>query len=374
MKVFIFHSTAGEGHKKIAEAITRELKTRKELQDVRLIDPFEFARPHFRKSYPAVYYFSVKLIPSIWGFFYFLFDIPMVYRVLWPLRYAFNRYHSKALRAFILNEKPDCVITTHFYSAQVLAEMRYRGEFHGKLVTVITDVMPHAFWVNRGTDIYWVMATASEQSLIERGVSQNSIVVGGIPIKDEFSKREHRTRLALDFGLTAGRFNILFSSGSFGFGPTQQWIKELEPLGSCVQVLVICGNNRKLYENLAKQKYTFPVVLMGFINNMHEVMSVCDLIVAKSGGSTMCESLAKGLPMIISAPIPGQETRNAKWLLANGSSLQISKKGDLKKIIQTLLDNPARLEKLRENMKRIAMPNAVNHVANFIVNGKISHD
>ena len=51
------------------------------------------------------------------------------------------------------------------------------------------------------------------------------------------------------------------------------------------------------------------------------VKSKADLLISKSGGITVSESLAKELPMVIIAPIMGQETRNSSYLLKHGADL-----------------------------------------------------
>ena len=55
--------------------------------------------------------------------------------------------------------------------------------------------------------------------------------------------------------------------------------------------------------------------MLGFVTNMHEWMSVADLIVTKPGGLTSSEALALGKPLFILNPIPGQEMANSDFLL-----------------------------------------------------------
>ena len=48
-------------------------------------------------------------------------------------------------------------------------------------------------------------------------------------------------------------------------------------------------------------------------------MEAADLLITKPGGLTSSEALAmKRLPMLITHPIPGQEERNARYLLKQG--------------------------------------------------------
>lgn len=353
----------------MADAIRKELIKEKKHVIVHALDAFEHAAHIFRHGYPLAYYYLVKLTPRLWGFLYEFTDHPIVRRFLRPVRRVWNHSQSGSVRKLVQHENPDVIVSTHFYAAEIFADAKLRGEIQSQVITVVTDVMPHAFWVNEGTDIYWVMAEESRDELVRRGVSKEKICVGGIPINEEFRQKGDRPALAQKLNLSSNKLNILFSSGSFGIGPTQEWLQELSEFGDRVQALVVCGYNRKLYETLARERYVFPVVLMGFINNMHELMSVSDILIAKSGGATMCESLAKDLPMIISAPIPGQETRNATWLIKNEAALEIKNRGELRGLIIRFLNGKSELQKLKDRIQTIAKPNATKDFADFIVSG-----
>ena len=96
-------------------------------------------------------------------------------------------------------------------------------------------------------------------------------------------------------------------------------------------------------------------------------MEVSDLTVAKSGGSTTTESLAKGLPMIVLDPIPGQETRNAKLLTERNAAFLMKEPSEIKPIIQTVLKHPEMLEAKRREIKKIACPHAAADLVSYVL-------
>jgi len=90
------------------------------------------------------------------------------------------------------------------------------------------------------------------------------------------------------------------------------------------QVIALAGKNKKLLRTLDKLAEKFPGKLfpMGFTRTIERVMAASDLAISKPGGLTTSECLAMGLPMVVISPIPGQEERNADYLLENGAALK----------------------------------------------------
>jgi processive 1,2-diacylglycerol beta-glucosyltransferase len=76
-------------------------------------------------------------------------------------------------------------------------------------------------------------------------------------------------------------------------------------------------------------------------------MACADLVITKPGGLTTSECLAMGLPMIVNAPIPGQEERNADFLLEQGVALKAIDSVTLAYRIEYLMHNPEKLAEMR---------------------------
>jgi processive 1,2-diacylglycerol beta-glucosyltransferase len=93
-----------------------------------------------------------------------------------------------------------------------------------------------------------------------------------------------------------------------------------------------------------------------------------DLVITKPGGLTTSECLAMGLPMIVISPIPGQEKRNANFLLENGAALKACDSGALNYRVSMLLNEPAHLEKLRIKAKQLGKPDAALIVLDIALN------
>jgi processive 1,2-diacylglycerol beta-glucosyltransferase len=80
-------------------------------------------------------------------------------------------------------------------------------------------------------------------------------------------------------------------------------------------------------------------------------MDNADLVITKSGGLTVSESLAKSLPMVIFDPVPGQEGRNAAYLMEHGAACAAYGYAQLEYKIMQLIDDPSLLARMRSQAR-----------------------
>lgn len=366
MNIRIFHATAGHGHKKVAEVIAQTFQKRGR-ETVQVLDVLDETPGLMKVVYPASYFYAVKYAPKLWGWFYEMLDKPAFYRWVYPIRRLHNALMGASLLRKLQKEQPDVLVNCHFFTAEHFAHAKRKGLLKAKLITVITDFFPHSFWVNEGTDYYWVMGEEGKKELIRRGVAESQIIAGGIPVAEVFKPTGRKESLLQRWNFKKDRLTLLFTSGSFGLGPQEAILKELAPFKDQIQCLVVCGNNKELQQRLQSQTWPFPVQVFGFVDFMADLMEASDLMLAKSGGSTTTESLAKGLPMIILDPIPGQETRNAQLLLARNASFSMSEPAQIKTIMKAVLENPKLLQNKHLEIRKMARPNAAEDFVTFIL-------
>jgi processive 1,2-diacylglycerol beta-glucosyltransferase len=361
MKILIIHATAGAGHKKAAEAIFHGLKAQGG-HDVRLVDALDYTNPFFKKNYPSVYTFLVTHLPWAWGFLFGLMDIPWMQPLVQGVRRLYNGFNAQALQKFLIQEQFDGVITTHFLSAEVCAYLKRIGAIKSKIICVVTDFDVHHIWVNKGVDIYTAACDYTKNKLMALGVAPEKIFTTGIPTDAKFANPSDPIALKKKLGIQDGIFTILIATGSFGMGPIEGLI---ELLGS-YQLLIVCGNNRVLYERL-KPLARKNVHMMGLVDNMDELMSVANVMVTKPGGLSISEALVKKLPMLFFSAIPGQESNNIKVL--STYELAPPTQSSLPQIAEVIHEwdsNPKDLDALRQRLGGLSRPNAVADIISLL--------
>jgi processive 1,2-diacylglycerol beta-glucosyltransferase len=124
--------------------------------------------------------------------------------------------------------------------------------------------------------------------------------------------------------------------------------------------VVVTGRNAEAQHALAAiaPPERHRAMVLGFTDQMDELLCAADLVVSKPGGLTTSEALARGAPMVIVDPIPGQEGRNSDFLLENGAAIKANNLSALSFKIERLLEEPQRLASLKSNARRLGRPRA----------------
>jgi len=375
MKILIVYAYAGVGHKKAAEALRDALSEFKQVE-LTTLDVLDYTNACFKFSYPRVYLFLINRLPTLWGLLYYFLDLAVVDRVLAPLRRFFHGLHAKRFARFVLEENPDVVICTHFIPAEIVSGLKRKDIFKGRLVTVITDFLPHTFWLARNSDYFIAAIERTKKDLVRRDIEEERIKALGIPCEPKFGISKDRHGLLKKLGLEDGFFNLLIMGGGFGTGPVEEIVRSIYSAGPRIkekmQVIVICGKNKKLFESLNKIKRDLGarLCIFAYMNNIDEFMEVSDCIITKSGGLTVSEALSKKLPMIIIQPIPGQETRNCKLLTGYGTAVRADSVAQARDYVKDFMLSPERIIGMKARINLLSYPNAARDIAAFILKNK----
>jgi len=369
-KILILYATAGIGHKKAAIAVKTAFD---ELNisgcEVTLADALDYTNAFFKWSYLKAYLLMVNKLPTFWGFSYYLTDNFYANLIISKLRRFNNWLNSGKLTKYLIAENPDVVISTHFFATEVISELKKAGRLNSKLVTVVTDYRLHSWWVAGHSDMYVVAGRDAYDDLVRWGIDKSRIKILGIPVEPVFARQLDRAKILQTTGLKDKIFTVLVIGGGFGVGPIEDIIKTIGNIPQPIQVVTICGHNEELARKLEALKPSLKsdIKVFGFVNNVYEYMNIADLLISKSGGITVSESLARELPMVIIAPIMGQETRNSDYLIRHGAAVKIAKASDLKEVVEYLVLHPERMAAMKEAIRAIRKPAACYDIAKLSV-------
>ena len=108
---------------------------------------------------------------------------------------------------------------------------------------------------------------------------------------------------------------------------------------------------------------------LGFTDAVDVLLEACDVMVSKAGGLTCSEALVKQVPLVIFKPTPGQEDRNADYLVSAGAARHANTVEEVAATVSGWLARPDELARVREAVGRIARPEAAATIARRVLEG-----
>jgi processive 1,2-diacylglycerol beta-glucosyltransferase len=347
-----------------ADAIVAAAKTATPPVETLHVDLLSLVPRDFKKLYGEQYIKLVEKLPQLWSYLYSKTDRPTRDSLVGRLKRAAERLNTRKLNAVIGKFAPDAILCTHFLPVELLSRQKSKGARLPPLWVQVTDFDVHALWVHAGVDRYCVASDEVAFRLADRGVSAANIHVTGIPVMPQFAAPLDRGLCGRELGLAADRFTVLMMAGGAGVGSLDELAARLLKLPHDLQLVALAGRNADLLKRLQTlaKKHPGKLFPLGFTTTVERAMTAADLVVTKPGGLSVSECLAKGKPMLLVSPIPGQEERNADYLLEAGAAIKAVDGATLAFKLGRLLVQPERLRAMSEAAHRTARPQAARDV------------
>jgi len=364
-RVLFMYIAISSGHQRAAEAVMNALRQLNPRVSSHGIDSFTHAYPVLGPLVSRMYLEMLEHTPQIWSY---LYDNPTVEEATREIRQALNVFGKGKIFKLLKKYHPRALVCTQALPVAVLSALRQKGKIKIPLIGVVTDFGVHSYWLSKHVDLYLVGSEDIKRDMVRRGVRENRILVTGIPIDPAFAAGGHKPLERQKLGLDPETPTVMIMGGSKGLGPVDEIVTALRDLPTPLQLIVVCGQNRSMLKKLQREFGDDPAVrLYGFTRNVPKLMDCADLLVTKPGGLTCAESMAKGLPMVIIRPIPGQEERNARYLLKHGAAERVENWEQLVTVVQRLFEQPDRLHRLQERARSLAKPHAAYDAAEAIL-------
>ena len=365
-RVDIFHISEFGGHSKAAHNLKEALYYKNPQISVTNINGLGYFYPRGEKIVDFIYTATIKHSPHIWGRAY---DREKVVKMLTPYRKIVNLFAFTKLNKFIKTYKPDCFVTTQAFPCGLIADFKKKYNLKIPLIGIVTDYHPHRFWVHPCVDRYVVACNQAKEALIKEGVDENKVRILGIPISVKFLTSYPKQQIVNELGFISDLNSVLIMGGGLGIGPIKIIAQHLDSLDCDLQIIVVCGKNKRLYEWFIKNKAKFkkPIFIFEYIEYIHKIMDFPDIIITKGGGITISEALAKGLCIIVTSPIPGQEERNVEHLLEKKAIVKVDQADKIGGVVGDILRDKKKMYFLRERAKEVSIIDSSLRIVDLIL-------
>ncbi len=357
MKVLVLSCSTGGGHNTAAKNIVKGLNQSN--IDAHFQDYLSLFDPKKKKIVEQFYYKSLLGKGKLFEGIYKLGELYNKTKLTSPV-YILNKYGKERVKELILKEHYDLCICTHLYPALALTELK--KEMSIPFFFVGTDYKCIPFTNEIKADYYVIPTKDLESDYLRMMLPKEKLLPFGIPIFiPELNQDVLRKKLNISYKQT-----ILMMSGSMGFGPIPKVVKDLlKKMDNDTGLIVICGQNEKLYQKLSTLKDERLQVLK-FIPNVLEYVSVADIVLTKPGGLTTTEVSVLRKPILHIFPIPGVETYNAKYFSENNLSLIETNKKKVADTALFLLNNKELQKTLTNHLEAKIPSHSLEELCTFI--------
>ena len=347
-KLLILSASVGGGHDSVARALHESCAERfgDRLSSVWFdsLSTNRLARMYYVESYRLLTDRAPRLLASLYARTYD--DVDGIGR---RANDRLARVLLGGVRGIIDAVRPDVIVCTHFppLSAIPISIPTY---------VVIPDHDCHAMWMDRRVRGYFVADERVREVLARRGIAPQAIAATGIPLRTSFTRSYDRAQVRAGFALGDGPV-VLVMGALFGAPDTVAAFEQLRRVDE-LQLVVVCGRNDRLRRALTPFADD-RVRVLGLRHDVSALMDGADVLVSKAGGVTVSEALAKGLPMVLFRPIPGQEDRNAAFAVDAGAAVRVDEAAEVRRTVATAL---AHRDAMRRAALAAARPNAADEI------------
>jgi hypothetical protein len=269
---------------------------------------------------------------------------------LLPLMHGLLRiYHPKQVQLLTRHwegHTPDLVVSVipNFNRALFAALQKVAPSV--PMVTILTDMAdyPPHFWIEKQPQ-YLICGTqkAYDQALSMGHTRDRVFLASGMILNPRFyepvtvDKAHDLEALGLDPKLPT----ILMMFGGEGSTKMLDITRKLNESGLDLQIIAICGKNKRLQADMHAMPRRIPLHVEGFTREVPRFMRLADLFIGKPGPGSISEAVEMGLPVIVECnlwTLP-QERYNAQWVTEQGVGIALkSFRGEVVGAVRRMID------------------------------------
>lgn len=376
--LFLLADTGG-GHRSAARAVSEALEEAYPGRfDPVLCDPLAGrSSSRLLRGVTRLYGPLIRFAPWAWGGVYRVCDSRSAMRLLERTLLALA---NRPVAAAVAAHHPAAIVSFHPLTGGAAVKARLRLDI--PVLIVVTDlVASHAAWRAGAADqLALPIAAALTRGRRDRFAAASSFAAGGwpaaggwvdtgLPVTSGFRTgpltERARAGLRQTLGVGERRFLAVLTGGGEGAGGLARRAAAVVRSFDDVEVVVICGRNRRLRRRMTRlgARTDGRLRVLGFVDNMSDWLHCADVVIAKAGPGTIAEAACCGAPLLLTSHLPGQETGNAQFVTQAGAGLYTPRRRQLLRALSELRRDPAALTAMRAAAAGMSRPGAAAGVA-----------
>lgn len=377
-KILVMHASVGSGHRSAAEAIAYALQQvidsgikvvpgQPDDIEVEVLDSLDFARVEIDGNKTASGFVGPTrpIYDVTWRYFF-------TGRILWNggeqwLNVMFPRFCT-----WVRENQPAAIICTHITAANIAVGARRKLRMDFPIICVPTDYEVEGLWPREYTDLFCAANGYMAETLRARRVPEERIKVTGIPANPQFSQNYDREAARDKWAIEGEGKTVLVLAGAHLPKPYMrlrntlwEFLPYLHEL-SGMQFVFVTGHDSEYASDLRaaiRKEGIGNAKVLGYVDEIAELMAACDLVVCKAGGLTVTECLDARKPMILLGKAYGQEKINVRMLTARGAALHVQTARELFEILEEIESDDSMIKSLLLDIEIARRPYAALDIA-----------
>lgn len=369
--LFLYLKTGG-GHLAPAKAVAEKIKTKHRVDvEILLVDGLSESNLFVKKVIEDGYKNAINKATWTFEFLYALHKIAAISKLTASIVSVFVK---PGIEKQIMETQPKKIVVFHFFLIKPVFEIIKKYKLDIPVITVVTDPFTaHPIWFLQEKQNYVVFSDILKEKCIERGINKNNLHVFPFVLDSKFSQKVSdfkKIRIRKKLGFEIDSKIILIMGGGEGIPHGKKILKKIIASNMDAEIAIICGNNLKLYERATKLRNKYCIdnlKIYGFIDFVHSLVCISDVVITKCGASTSMEILMMGKVPVINNYIWEQEKGNMEFVCQGKMGILEKNIRFLPQILHRLLTDNEFYDSMVNNIKNASISNGVGPVSDYIL-------
>ena len=372
-RILFTYATYGNGHKSAAKNIMNYFVNKSDEFEVKELDISDYsgftgkiAEKYYEGNLKHANSFGFGAVYRLFNHKYSLMPMNMVTKKI---------YKYDTLKKVISDFNPDITISTHFFPSIVISELNKEHVINSKIITVITDYIEHECWLKNvnNEDALIVCNEYIKNNIIKKhNIDKNKIYPFGIPLSYNFKNNlEDKDKIYKKYNLDKNKKTILFfAGGGCGSSFSLSYLKKIMHENINANIIYVCGKNEKLKETAEKyvsEKEINNVKILGYTNDVINLLNISTLVITKPGGLTLTECLEMKKPVLLIKGNNANEKYNARFVCKKGFGFKTLTKCRFIKIIKNCIENENYLNNIHNNLDKYKDNDSSENIYNLTI-------
>lgn len=372
-KYLFLYLKTGNGHLAPAKAVAEKIKTKKKVNvEVLLADGLSDSNTIVRKVIEEGYKNAINKATWTFEFLYALHKIAPVSKLTSTI---VSYFMKPGIERQILETKPKKIVLFHFFLIKPVLTIIKNHNLDIPVITVVTDPFTaHPMWFQQKEQNFIVFSEILKDKCIDMGISANNLHVFPFVISSKFSQKVSESLKLItrkDLGFESDSKIILIMGGGEGMPHGKRILKKIIARNLQAEIAIVCGRNSELYTKAMQIKNKNNVnnlKVYGYVDFVHSLLSISDIVITKCGASTSMEILMMGKVPVINDYIWEQEKGNMEFVCQSKMGILEKNTRILPDVLNKLLTDEVFYGLHIKNIKNASISNGVGQVSDYILN------